>query len=72
MSCEQAAHGLQRGRQRVDVVVVVVQRQRGPRRRRHAEPIHQRLAAMVAGADGHALAIENRPHVVRVHAVEDE
>ncbi len=27
---------------------------------------------MVAGADGHALSVEDRADVVRMHAVEDE
>ena len=39
---------------------------------RQPEPIHQRLAAMVPGANGDAAAIEQRPDVVRMDAVEDE
>ena len=34
--------------------------------------VHQRLRAMVAGADRHAAFIENRAEIVRVHAVQRE
>ena len=37
-----------------------------------AVAIHHRLRAVLPGAHGHALAIENRPGIVRVHAVEHE
>ena len=39
---------------------------------RDAEAAHQRLRAVVAGADADALAAEDLGDVVRVHAVEVE
>src|SRR3712207_1413959 len=37
-----------------------------------AELTHQRLAAVVAGADGDVFAVEDRRHVVRVDVAEGE
>ena len=56
----------------VDVVARGVDGERRARRRGDAEAPHQRLRAVVAGADADALAAEDLGHVVRVHAVERE
>src|SRR5689334_21886240 len=58
--------------QRVDVLAPVVERQGGARGGGAAQAPHQRLAAMVAGADGDALAVEHRAHVVRMQLAELE
>ena len=50
----------------------VVERERGSRGGRHAEPLHQRLGAMVTRADADAVAVQDRADVVRMHAVEHE
>src|SRR5205823_11796340 len=42
------------------------------RRRRNTETGHQRLCAVVAGADGNALPVEDLRDVVRVHVLELE
>ena len=65
-------HAPERAHQRVDLVASVVHRQRCARGRGHAEAIHDRLRAVMTGADGDALAIHDRPDVVRVHPVEHE
>ena len=44
----------------------VVERERGARRRRQIESLHHRLRAMMSGAYGDALLIQNRANVVRM------
>ncbi len=46
--------------------------ERGARGRRHAEALHHRHRAVVAGADGDAFVIEDGAEVVRVDAIERE
>src|SRR3546814_6449573 len=55
-----------------DLPTGVVEAHRRPRRGRHAEPLHQRLRAVVADADGDALAVDDGADVVRMDAVERE
>jgi MFS family permease len=50
----------------------VVHRERRPRRRRYAELAHQRLRAVMAGADADAIATEDLTDVVRMGALERE
>ena len=50
--------------QAVDVVAVGVDVEAGARRGRLAEPLVERLRAVVAGADRDRLAVEQRGHVV--------
>ena len=47
----------------------VVAGERGARRGRQAQQVHQRHGAVMAGADRHAFVIENRAQVVRMHAL---
>ena len=58
--------------QRVDVVLVVVQVEAGARGGVHAEQAHQRLGAVVAGADAHVALVEHLAEVVRVDVAEGE
>ena len=60
------------GRQGVDLVRRVVQRERGPHGGRDAEPAVQRPGAVVADPDRDAVIVEHLPDVVRVHAVDGE
>ena len=66
------AHGAERVDERVDVVLVVVEVERGPRGRRHAEAAHQRLGAVVAGAHADAVLVEDLGDVVGVDVAEGE
>src|SRR4051812_30985962 len=50
----------------------VVEGEGGARGGGHAEVLHDGLRAVVAGANGYALLVENRAHVVRVNVAEDE
>jgi MFS family permease len=50
----------------------VVHRERRTRRRRYAQLAHQRLGAVMPGADAHPLAPEDLPDVVRMSALERE
>ena len=52
--------------------LVVVEVKTRPRRTREAELPHQRLVAVVAAAQRHAVFIGKRHHVVRVHILERE
>ena len=63
---EDALHAAQAGRQAVEVVAVAVDVEAGARRGRLAQALVERLRAVVAGADGDRLAVEERGHVVRV------
>jgi MFS family permease len=56
----------------VDVVDRVVHRKRRSRGRRYAELAHQRLRAVVPGADADSLATEDLADVVRVGTLERE
>ena len=58
--------------QRVDVVGVVVQVQRRPGGGRHPEVAHERLGAVVAGADRDPVLVENGADVVGVNAIHHE
>ena len=49
----------------IDLFGRVVQGERGPGRARDAEALHERLAAVVAGADGDAFQVELRADVER-------
>ena len=61
-----------RRHQRVHFLARVVQRKRGARRARHTETCHQRHVAVVPGAHVHALAVQYRADVVRMHALQHE
>src|SRR5262249_28447072 len=50
----------------------VEDREGGPRGADDAEPAHERHGAMMAGADGDALGVEQRGDVVRVQALDGE
>ncbi len=56
----------------VDVGFVVVHVQRRPRRRRHPEPPHEGLGAVVSGADADPALVEHLREVVRVNALVGE
>ena len=58
--------------QPLHVVARVVHGERGTRRRRYAELAHQRLRAVMPGADADAPASEDLADVVRMRAVERE
>src|ERR1043166_3918876 len=55
-----------------DLFPRVVEGEGGARGGRHAEVLHDGLRAVVAGADGDALPVEDCAHVVRVNVVNDE
>src|ERR1041385_9159556 len=63
---EQLARLPQRRDERVDVVDVVIDVKRRARGRRNAKAPHQRLRAVVPGADADAVAIQNRGEIVRM------
>ena len=67
-----APHAVQAVDQAVDLLARGVHGERGAAARGDAEPAHQRLRAVVAGAHADALAAEDLGDVVRVHAVEGE
>src|SRR5262249_46991873 len=56
----------------VDFFLGGVQGQGGPSGGRHAETVHERLGAVVAGPQGDSFLIQDRADVVRVDAVEYE
>src|SRR3546814_11310022 len=66
---EDVLHFFERFGEHVDLPTGVVEAHRRPRRGRHAEPLHQRLRAVVADADGDALALDDGAEVVRMDAV---
>ena len=68
VGAEDALHAAQAGRQAVDVVAAAVDVEGGAAGGRLAEPLVERLRAVVAGADGDRLAVEERGHVVGVDA----
>src|SRR3546814_5031776 len=69
---EDVLHFFERFGEHVDLPTGVVEAHRRPRRGRHAEPLHQRLRAVVADADGDALAVDDGADVVRMDAVRSE
>src|SRR5688572_22741531 len=60
------------GGKALDVSLRGVDREAGPQRAADAEPRHERLGAVVPGADGDAPLIEQRRPVVRVDALDVE
>jgi MFS family permease len=58
--------------QPLHVLARVVHGERGTRRRRYAELAHQRLRAVVPGADADAAPSEDLPDIVRMRAVQRE
>src|SRR4051812_49935890 len=56
----------------IDLVAHRVEVEAGAVRGRDPELLHQRLAAMVAGADRHALPVQDLRDVVRVNALDVE
>src|SRR3954451_22594457 len=72
LSSEDSPDVVQRVDEGVDVGAGVVHGERGARRRRDAEALHERLRAVVAGADADLVAAEDLGHVVRVRDVERE
>src|SRR5713226_3310620 len=69
---EQLAGFAQALHQQVDLVLGVVQVEAGAGRSGHAQLAHQRMAAVVAGADADALAIQDLGQVVGVHVAVTE
>src|SRR3546814_5534475 len=49
------------------IVVVAIESKAGARGRRHAQMRHQRLRAMMPGADRDPALVQNRADVVRMH-----
>ena len=60
------------GREHVDLFEGVVHRERGAGGRRNAQPIHDRLRAVMTGADRHAFTVDDRADIVRMDTVDDE
>ena len=69
---EHAAHGAEAVDQSREVIGCVVDRERRPRRRGHAQPAHQRLRAMVSRAHADPVPREDLPDVVGMRAIERE
>src|SRR5918993_3118651 len=65
-------HFPHRGGEAVNLLLRVVEGEGGAGRGRHFEVLHDGLRAVVAGADGDALAVEDGAHVVRMHLFDDE
>src|SRR5262249_3080278 len=55
--------------ERIYLFESVIDRERGPGRRRYSKPVHHRLGAMMAGPDRDTLAVQNGAYVVRVNSV---
>ncbi len=72
VSAQQLAHLAQGRHELLDLLVRVVERQRGPASRRHAVELQQRMRAMLARADRHAFQVQQRRQVVRVRALDQE
>src|SRR3546814_11091488 len=66
-SAENLPDTLQPGAEGVDIRPGVVKAERGPHRRRHPEPLHQRMGAMLADADGNALPVKHGAALVGVN-----
>src|SRR6202050_3161699 len=71
-SSEDLLHFAEAGDQRVDSLFGVVESDRGARGGGYAEPLQHRLRAVMPGAHGDALAVEDGAHIVRVHAFQHE
>jgi MFS family permease len=69
---QHAANQLQPADEPVHVLSGAVHRERRPRRRRYAQLAHQRLRAVMPGADAHPLPPEDLANVVRMSPVERE
>jgi MFS family permease len=69
---QDAANDAEAVDQPVEVLARVVHGERRTRRRRYAELAHQRLRAVMPGADADAAPAEDLPDVVRVRAVQRE
>jgi len=69
---QDAAHDLESGHEPLHVIRGVVHGKRRPGGGRHTEAPHQRLRAVVPGADAHAAPAEDLPDVVRMRPVERE
>jgi MFS family permease len=69
---QDAANDAEAFDQPVDVLARVVHGERRTRRRRYAELAHQRLRAVMPGADADAAAAEDLPDVVRMRPVQRE
>src|SRR6188472_3048932 len=69
---EDALRGADGIGQAVDVVEVVVNREAGTRRGRQVVPLHERLRAVMAGADSDPMPVQDLGEVVRMNAVHDE
>jgi hypothetical protein len=65
-------HAFKRLDQRIDFGGGVVEGEGRAAGRRHLETLHHRLRAVVAGADRHAVVVEQRTDVVRMHALHRE
>src|SRR5919106_1766461 len=63
-SAETLDHPAQARRERVDLAFGVVEGERGPRGGGNPEPVHHRHRAMVAGAHGDAVEVQERADVV--------
>ena len=63
---------VQRPGQHVDLLRGVVEPHGGARRGGDAEALHQRLGAVMADADRHALAVDDGADVMGVDAVQGE
>src|SRR5215210_2643473 len=64
--------GVETADETVDLLGERVQIDAGPRRCRYPEALHERLRAVVTGADGNALVSKDLRDIVRVHASEFE
>src|SRR5439155_10080714 len=69
---EQRAHRVKPAHQSIDITLIIVQIQAGPRRGRHAQPTMQGLRAVMSGPHGDAFLIQDLRHVMRVHALQRE
>src|SRR5580698_7394380 len=56
----------------VDLLEGVVEGERSVRGGRYLEEFHHRHGAVMAGADGDAILVEDRAEIVRMHALDDE
>src|SRR6476659_8193982 len=65
-SCEYPSRALDPADQRVDIRLIAIEPEARPRGGGHAERVHQRLRAVVAGADGDVLFVEDGAEVVRM------
>src|SRR5688500_18437778 len=69
---EDALRGADGIGQASDIVEVVVHVEAAAGRGRKVVAVHHRLGAMVDGAHGEAVLVQDRRHVARMNAVEDE